>query len=108
MLSNFVLGGPRGKPLLEASAFLARVWKWRRSIAEYGPLVLMLGPLSSQFLSTSHRTTMDASRARPSPSMRSIFKDSGLPKSMALMQWGLMFLSVAFYTTFACDFWVAS
>lgn len=101
--SNFWLGLPRGSPAVEVPAALAAVLKFRRNVAEYGPLVVMLGPLSSQMLSNSQMS----SRGQRN-SGRSIWQDSGMPKAMGLTQWALLLMAGAFYVTFACDFWYAS
>jgi len=103
--SHFWLTLPWGKTLVDTPASLQTVLKYRQAITEYGSLVLMLGPMTSQFWSTSQRANMQ--RNRQSLSMGNIFRESGIEKSVSLMLWAVMLLVVVFYGSFACDLWYA-
>merc|ERR1712228_477708 len=89
---NFWLTLPWGKTLVDTPGSLATVLKYRQAIAEYGSLALMLGPMTSQFWSTPQRANM--SRNTQALSMRNIFQESGIGKSVSLMLWAVMLLVV--------------
>merc|ERR1712073_260539 len=99
MLSSLVLTSPRGKPFMDASAVLHRV-----------PKVLLLLPLGTQY-STLFRKPLNLNPAQGQPempSMRSFLADTGLVNWIARLQWALMLVFAAFFSSYAFDFWVAS
>jgi len=103
--SNFWLGLPRVNAQMELPAALAASLKFRCNLADYGPLVLMLGPLSSQAMAT-HQASSSA-RSTQALTMKTFLRDSGMDKAWALMQWVLVVLVWMFYGSFAVDFWYA-
>jgi len=107
MQSSFWITLPWGKSLVGAPGWLGTALRFRRTISEYGPMALMMGPLSSHLWSTSQMANAPRNR-HASNSMNGIFKDSGMPKSIALMLWALVLLVAVFHSTFAFDFWFAA
>jgi len=106
MQSNFWITLPWDKSLVGAPGWLGTALRLRRTILEYGPLTIMMG-LTMGPLTASQMTNAPRNR-HASNSMRSILKESGMPKSIALMLWALVLLVAVFYSTFAFDFWYAA
>jgi hypothetical protein len=107
MQSNFWITLPWVKSLVGAPGWLGTALRFRRTISEYAPLALMMGPLSSQFWATSQRVNAPRNR-HESMSMKGIFKDTGMSKAISLTLWALVLLVAVFYSTFAVDFWCAA
>merc|ERR1712129_381368 len=110
MLSSLILTSPRGKPFMDASAVLHRVLKMRKNVTDFAPMVLLLLPLGTQY-STLYRKPLNynPTQGQPEmPSMRSFVADTGIVNWVAKLQWALMLVFAAFFSSYSFDFWVAS
>eukprot|EP00403_Amphidinium_massartii_P026939 CAMPEP_0178403432 /NCGR_PEP_ID=MMETSP0689_2-20121128/17365_1 /TAXON_ID=160604 /ORGANISM="Amphidinium massartii, Strain CS-259" /LENGTH=565 /DNA_ID=CAMNT_0020024385 /DNA_START=26 /DNA_END=1723 /DNA_ORIENTATION=- len=107
VLANSVLGGTAARAMPEAWSPLRKVLRLRRYLADGGPAALMVVVLISQSTSIT-RPTAARQRSPVTMTTRGILKESGLGKSIAMMQWAALVLMAVFYCTFAFDFWVGS
>merc|ERR1712107_508033 len=100
--SAALLGSVRGAPLVASSPSYMSVLKYRRYIGDFGPLVLLAVPLTTQMFN----------RTPPSPTQRttlqSALADTGLLMSARCVQWGSILAYGVYLSTYAFDFWFTS